>query len=318
MANIGYVYVPRPSKENLLIGLGNNIWGWRSSALDKAGARKDLQKLRPGDHLVFGYHGPNTRTKDAGVWESGVIRRLLVARMTTPLHIDTRPMWPDVDEIYPERVNLDFLFDEENVTGTALGTEALEKLKLSANKQGVALLGQDSSVLERLGQNPSPALPGQDRDLATEDDDRVLGIDGKLSGYAYVLVRKEQQKLRRIQCGNATALRCDLCGRKLPRRMVRTAHIKKRSRCSPDEQRSLKNLMLACTAGCDEMFEHGYIYVDHVGVIRKSPHSAETTDLETLAHHLSGQVCAGFDGKQAFFGWHRANIAGSVTPPSEA
>jgi hypothetical protein len=314
MVHIGYVYVPRPSKRNLEIGLKNNIWGWRTRALDRAGARKDLQTFQIGDYLVFGHHGPNTRTKEIESWEKGVIRRLLVTRITTPLYVDASPMWPDKDEAFPERVKLDFLLDTENVDGLVLGTAALEKLKDSANKGGVVLIGDDPSVLERLGSPPSPGLPSQDHAQRIEEDDRVLGVDTNLSGYAHVLVRKEQQKLRRIQCGNAMVLRCDLCGRSLPRRMVRTAHIKKRSRCTHDEQRSLKNLMLACTAGCDEMFEHGYIYVDHVGVIRKSPLSTATNDLDALAHRLSGHLCAGYDGKQAYFGWHRENIAGVTTP----
>lgn len=49
--------------------------------------------------------------------------------------------------------------------------------------------------------------------------------------------------------------------------------------------------MLACSLGCDALFEHGYIGVDHTGTVRdlSSPH---LTAVSTYAKTIVGRHCA--------------------------
>ena len=64
---------------------------------------------------------------------------------------------------------------------------------------------------------------------------------------------------------------CRLCERTYPREFLVAAHKKKRSECSPDEKRDLRNVvMLCCLFGCDVLYEKGLIAVDEDGSIKRS------------------------------------------------
>ncbi|WBP92091.1 hypothetical protein [Kitasatospora cathayae] len=70
-----------------------------------------------------------------------------------------------------------------------------------------------------------------------------------------------------------------LCGRALPATLLTAAHIKKHAVCTDDEKRDFANIaMLACSLGCDSLYERGYITVTDTGRIQVSP----------LAHTMPG------------------------------
>ncbi len=88
------------------------------------------------------------------------------------------------------------------------------------------------------------------------------------------------------------------------------AHIKRRSEATHEERLLMANIMPACLMGCDELFEHGFVYVDTDGVIAASPRSNDTTDLAAAAAHLAGRTVADYDEHRApFFAWHREHTA---------
>ncbi|MEE4419578.1 hypothetical protein [Streptomyces bugieae] len=296
MLQTGYVYVPRDSATNLEIGLNNSLWGWRDSALDRAGARNDVKRLQKGDLLVLGHRGPNSRVKPGG-WASASLQRVIVAQVTRPYFMDRSRVWPD-DE-YPARIGISVLDDEDDVDGTVLGPNAMESLRLSANKQGVAVpvLGLEG-VARLASQFPAP------------ETDATVDHEGELNAVANVLVRREQSKLRRQLLGRAENFTCALCGRTLPTRMIRAAHIKRRSVATREEQLTLANLMPACTLGCDELFEHGFIRVNAEGIIESGRHGSLTDDLGAAVADLAGRQIHGYTSAKApFYAWHRENIA---------
>ncbi|AIS00395.1 hypothetical protein [Streptomyces glaucescens] len=300
MLKTAYIYVPRPSRQNLEIGLDHGLWGWRSSALDRADARQVVQSLSEGDFLVLGHTGPNSRVAPGG-WAEATLQRLIVTQVDKTYFTDSTPVWPDDD--YPERVGIDVLEEEQDVHGTTLGAEAMEALRLSANKQGAAVLLPDVAAVAQLAEAPrrAPALPS----------DETVHHEGAESALARALIRLEQAKLRRAMLRGASEAVCALCGRVLPSRLIRAAHVKRRSAATRQERRMMANIMAACLIGCDELFEHGYVYVTEAGTVAVSPKCEATPDLAETAKALEGRVVADYGPHRApFYAWHRTHIAG--------
>ncbi|AMM12333.1 hypothetical protein Salbus254_5905 [Streptomyces albidoflavus] len=296
MPKTAYIYVPVPSRENLEIGLRDGLWGWRTPTLDRAGARQTVQALEEGDFLLLGHKGPNSRVKPGG-WNDATLGRVIITEVTKTYFTDSEPVWPDDD--YPERIGITVLDEEQNVGTTALGAHAMECLRLSANKQGAALLDPDASAVAHLAATlpPIPAGPG----------DQTIDHDGESNAVAHVFVRREQQKLRNVMLAGRAHLPCALCGRTLPSRLIRAAHIKRRSQASPEERLQLANIIPACTLGCDDLFEYGYVYVDDAGIIQAGGASSTTPALEQACSQLAGRTVADYGPHRAhYFASHRA------------
>lgn len=132
---------------------------------------------------------------------------------------------------------------------------------------------------------------------------------GNLGKEAKVVRRGEQDALRRLLLRRSGS-RCALCGAELPERFLVAAHIKQRSRCSEPERRDLDNVaMLACTLGCDSLYEHGYLGIAPDGVIELSPELVGHPHLHEHARRLAGRkVAAWTDSSSAYFGWHLGNV----------
>src|SRR5699024_3592752 len=74
-------------------------------------------------------------------------------------------------------------------------------------------------------------------------------------------------------------------------RPAAAAHIVPRPRLTEDERRDLARIaMLACTLGCDSLFEHGYIAVDSTGTVQALS-DAENADLTEFAQAIDGRHC---------------------------
>ncbi|MEE4595284.1 hypothetical protein V2J94_25930 [Streptomyces sp. DSM 41524] len=299
MSTTAYIYVSQKSSGNFDIGLSRGVWGWRSSGLDRADARAAVQSLKEGDLIVFGYGGPANRVPP-GEWADVGLRRVVVTQVTSPYYVDRTPVWPD-DE-YPERIGIDVLDEEEDVHGSAVGADGMEALRLSSNKQGVAILRAGTAVVANLAGALPPVAPGS--------GDGSIDHDGAENAVAQVLVRREQAKLRRRLLNGAAQATCALCGRTLPVRFIRAAHIKRRSAATREERLQLANVMPACLLGCDELFEHGYVYVTGDGSIAVSDKTNTTPHLTEAAKALEGLTVADYGPSRApFFTWHCDNVA---------
>jgi hypothetical protein len=170
----------------------------------------------------------------------------------------------------------------------------LEALRWSATTQG-------SPVLVDL---PAGAAPRFAIGTATNTNAGQLNHQGAFDALAQVLVRREQRKIRAQKFGNRADLTCAMCGQTYPARLVRAAHIKRRSACTPDELRDLNNIMAACALGCDELFEHGYVAVDDAGVI--AARRIATGDLGMAVSRIAGRQCAAHGAaSHDYFAWHQ-------------
>ncbi|MFD7986779.1 hypothetical protein ACFV4M_25820 [Kitasatospora indigofera] len=296
--------MPAPSQENLRIGIRRSLWGWKAETVARGRTDAVLAGLGAGDYLLLGHRGPNARVAP-GEWKHAALKQLVVARITGPAFRDQEEVWPD--GTYPHRIPLDVLDIQEDVRGQDLGADAMEALRLSANKQGAPVLQQGLTAIDHFIDSCVPAGTTED---ATESPDRYLDIDGDLDQRAGTLVRREQQRLRRRKFGTRERIDCALCGRSLPSRFVHTAHVKRRRDCDIFERRDLANSMGACVLGCDVLFEHGYLYVADDGTVTATPAARTDPGLRDALAFAEGRLCAAFDtDSRPFFAWHRANAA---------
>lgn len=116
--------------------------------------------------------------------------------------------------------------------------------------------------------------------------------------------RAEQRYLRQAllaRYGN----QCAICGRSLPKNLLIAAHIKLRSESSESDRLNFDAAaMLACSLGCDALFERGYLTVDDGGLIRTTP--TDDPELLHVLNQLGGSRCLAFsEATKANFEFHR-------------
>jgi hypothetical protein len=138
---------------------------------------------------------------------------------------------------------------------------------------------------------------------------------GTLDRTAQVKIRVEQSYLRDQLADGRESAPCALCGHTYPLRFLVAAHIKKRSLCTDDERRDVRNVaMLACTFGCDSLYEAGWISVDDTGQVLVADDPGFPGRLaEHLAHLRTRRCTAHNPTSEPYFDWHRTTtFAGKV------
>lgn len=111
--------------------------------------------------------------------------------------------------------------------------------------------------------------------------------------------RLEQAKLREYLLGRRSVADCAVCGRELPAALLVAAHIVRRADSDNDHRKDFAAItMLACSLGCDDLFERGYVVVDDDGVVRAG-RPAETQPLESAVGLLTDNVCAAHNERTA-------------------
>ncbi|WP_110080260.1 hypothetical protein [Actinokineospora spheciospongiae] len=129
--------------------------------------------------------------------------------------------------------------------------------------------------------------------------------------------RVEQGSLRLLLLNGRDHADCALCGHVFPKRLLVAAHIKQRAQCTDDERLDLVNVaMLACSFGCDSLYELGLVTVGADGVVRVS--DAVRSVPGRFAEHLDllgGRRCTAHRPEtERYFAWHRDYWAGPGVP----
>lgn len=184
------------------------------------------------------------------------------------------------------------------------------------NIMGITVLGEDESdtLQTYLTLDPAPAAAQQDD--PQQDDKAVSAYDGELERKATRAQRGEQAALKRHLLPGLTG-QCALCGRELPGTFLIGAHIKKKAMCTDGEKRDLANIaMLACTFGCDALYEHGYVSVAEGGTIQISLLAA---DIPEIAAHIQERladrtVTWWSPQREPYFQWHRTHTFKELPP----
>lgn len=311
-----FVYVGEKGRKNLDTGIRESVWGWKAETAESKANLPVLQSLREGDYLVLGFLGLGRISAEEA--RNRTVSELFVTRLTGGLYQDHTRVWDD--DTYPYRVPLDLLKVRKNVDRDGVGGEAWEALRLSASTKGAAQLPvNEKSFMEKLlagalqGWQQELTEAGKDADASGDTEDPAdaanLDLPPVTDRPAYVLARTEQKALRRKKLAGKSEVCCDLCQLLLPKRLVHTAHIKRRSVSSHKERGDLSNVMFACVLGCDSLFEHGYVYVAADGSIRSAEQAAGNPALETAVARLGDTCTAHTDASADYFAWHRHNIA---------
>lgn len=101
--------------------------------------------------------------------------------------------------------------------------------------------------------------------------------------------RTEQRYIRQHWFGRQDYARCGLCGREFPVQLLVAAHVKKRALCSREEKLDYRNnTMPACSLGCDELFERGYLLVVD-GIVRAHPDRPATKAVGRYLERMDGR-----------------------------
>jgi hypothetical protein len=301
------LYISREAVSNIAIGVESGVWGLPERAVDTTlthlapprTGRDVLRELSVGALILAASHGPSPRVAE-GTWTDLKIQQGVVWRVTRPYHFDKTKVWPRSSrwptEKYPHRFGIEPLEQVSAIDRASVGSHGMEALWYSANNRGV--------VLPPFAAAGGPAVTTK----TPLPDGAALLLDGDLDVPSLVKARREQGKARTQLLNGRTNVECELCARWLPAACARVAHIKRRSACSGLERRQLRNLMLACTLGCDHLFEFGYVYVDSSGRIRRGIDRGTTPDLDASISALVGLVCHAHDAaSEPFFAWHRKN-----------
>ncbi|MDI1454256.1 hypothetical protein NHG22_10580 [Streptomyces sp. ATE26] len=184
------------------------------------------------------------------------------------------------------------------------------------NIMGISLLSEEESdTLQTLLTLDTATAALEPVDTAQEEA-AVAAFDGQLERTARRAHRGEQAALKRRLLHGASS-QCALCGRTLPGAFLIAAHIKKRAMCSDDEKRDLANIaMLACTFGCDAVYEHGYVTVTPGGAIAVSPLVDEIPEVAAyIQERLASRTIAWWTpGREPYYLWHRAHTFKEAPP----
>lgn len=136
--------------------------------------------------------------------------------------------------------------------------------------------------------------------------DSVLDLD-TTDATSVSRVRREQAHLRRHLLAGRSEAPCALCSRVLPQHLLVAAHIVPRRHLDDAERLDFRgSAMLACSLGCDALFEWGHVVVDPSGMVRAGRPSGPAT-AEAVAV-LEARTCTAHNEHTALrFAQHRAS-----------
>lgn len=164
----------------------------------------------------------------------------------------------------------------------------------------------------RLSEEPASPLDPSRTDLPVESghgSDQAfvptLVFEGT-DADSLIRIRREQGHLRRHLLRGESEAACSICGRVLPSALLVAAHIVPRRLLDDAERLDFASAaMLACTLGCDTLFEFGYITVDADGLIA-GQRSATTEALVSAVDAVLGLEVSGMtEARAASFERHR-------------
>ena len=163
--------------------------------------------------------------------------------------------------------------------------------------------GEASALLDAAGVLVPPETADQPGLLGRPDS--VLDLDAT-DAMALSRVRREQAHLRRHLLAGRLEAPCALCGRLLPTHLLVAAHIVPRRDLDDAERLDFRgSAMLACSLGCDALFEWGHVVVDESCFVRAGRTSGPATaEAVTI---LVGRACQAHNERTGErFAQHRA------------
>lgn len=143
----------------------------------------------------------------------------------------------------------------------------------------LAALGDGDAAAAGGGSAPEPAVTYEEFAAAVERD-----TDAAAEGRR----RVEQAFLRRFLLAGRVVAPCAFCGQSLPAGLLIAAHVKRRAELAHKQRLAFDQVaVLACTLGCDSLYEQGYVAVDPGGALTVAT-DVEPAVAERLGPWLDG------------------------------
>jgi hypothetical protein len=155
-------------------------------------------------------------------------------------------------------------------------------------------------------------------DESNDSQDRAIrqarAFVGNLDAVVERRVRREQRLLRRALGLGGGSHQCSICGRTFPDRLLVAAHIKPRSACERHEKIDVPAIaMIACSLGCDALFEFGFIAVNDLGIVDRTERADSGNHVQEMVSALEGRSLIDYNpASAAYFAWHRENVGRPV------
>jgi hypothetical protein len=238
---------------------------------DTAGRKKNVE-----EEILLCYEQRHYTSKL--LWNKGNHPRLLLSK--------------DLGEIFSNRYfNIKQIFCQ-----TIIGEHKIPYLrfrKLEDNKYLIDIVERDNK------------LPIYNVTETAESTIEELKQFAELDLMGVSLQRREQQFLRKILFHKKDAGQCTICGKEFPISFLVAAHIKPRSKCSHSEKMDFRNIVVPmCKFGCDELFERGYVSVQHGKVVNILKNKT-TKALNEYIQAVNGNECSHWrKDNQKYFQWH--------------
>lgn len=286
---------------------GVRLWG--SNEADDGRHIKRWEMMEPGDIALFIRHN--------GIWQSEVLTTFRNRAQATALwnvkttNLGKSQAW-ELMMVLGKPSQLALTKRELNdLCGYAPNANVQEFKLVPAGRLDPVLnaLDREADSSTVSSAVPKPKRKLRDKILPTDVEDMDVADRLRVS-----YQRAEQTILRRYLLQGDTGT-CALCESDFPIGLLAAAHIKRRSACSDDEKRDIKNVAMPnCKFGCDELWERGYISVDGQGQLMHAP--TATADLGArVTDYLStklqpGKVLTFFKGEKKrlkYAAWHRDN-----------
>lgn len=260
-----------------------------------------INKVHPGDWVFF--------SGDKRLYFGGTI-----ALMWRNKELATRLWGTD-----PAGSTWEYMYALSGTRGFDIPIEEIRELlgwNPNRNVMGISVLNEDESDTLQTLLTLDPTTAAIEPADTQDEEAAVAAFGGELERTAQRAQRGEQAALKRRLLQGSTG-QCALCGRMLPGTFLIAAHIKKRAMCSDGEKRDLANIaMLACTFGCDAVYEHGYVTVAPGGIIQVSPLATEIPEVAAyIQERLVSQTVSWWTpNREPYYLWHRAHTFKDAPP----
>ncbi len=146
--------------------------------------------------------------------------------------------------------------------------------------------------------------------VGAESDDKLIEQLASLKSTdanSVTKTRKESGIFRKKLFPKNKPAICAICGKEYPAELMVAAHIKMRASCSQEERLDINVVIPVCKFGCDELYEKGFITVDHKGSVIPSTQALGITDeLDEFLEGVRGNKVIGFShDNELYYEWHR-------------